>query len=119
MREIVFYQTWSGRSPVDEFISALPRREQEKIATVFDLVRAGERVSRKFLKKLADTDQLWEIRVEYGRKALRMLGFFDGRRLIVLVSAFAKKSKQTPVAEIRTAEERRRDYYRRKGPEHG
>ena len=115
MREIVFYQTWSGRSPVEEFISALPTREQEKIATVLDAVRSDQRVRRKYLKKLAGTDQLWEVRVEYRRRAIRILGFFDGNRLIVLVSAFAKKSQQTPVTEIRTAEERRRDYYRKRG----
>jgi phage-related protein len=115
MREILFYQTWSGRSPVDEFISSLPKREQEKIATVFDLIRESERVTRKHLKKLVDTDQLWEIRVEYRGRAFRMLGFFDGGRLIILVSAFTKKSEQTPASEIKTEEERRRDYYWRKG----
>jgi phage-related protein len=115
MRVILFYQTWSGRSPVEEFILNLPKPEQEKITAVFDLVRESDRVPSKYLKKLVGTDQLWEVRVDYRGKAFRMLGFFDGSRLIVLVGAFSKKSEQTPVSEIRTAEERRRDYYRRKG----
>jgi phage-related protein len=115
MREIVFYETWSGRSPVAEFIGSLSDREQDKIAWVFKLICESDRVSGNYLKKLTDTEQLWEIRTEYANKAFRMLGFFDGNQLIVLVSAFAKKSDQTPIGEIRTAEERRRDYYRRKG----
>jgi phage-related protein len=114
MREIVFYQTWSGRSPVGEFIRGLSDREQEKIAWVFKNVRQSDRVSSKYLKKLADTNQLWEVRAEFGRNSYRMLGFFDGNQLIVLVSAFAKKSEQTPRSEIRTAEERRSEYFRRK-----
>jgi phage-related protein len=115
VREIRFYQTWSGRSPVGEFLRGLSDREQEKIAWVFKTVRQSDRVSSKYLKKLADTDQLWEIRAEWGRRAFRLLGFFDGNQLIVLVSAFAKQSEQTPIGEIRTAEERRSDYFRRKG----
>jgi hypothetical protein len=35
-----------------------------------------------------------------------LLGFLDGRELIVLTNSFQKKSQQTPPAEIRLAEER-------------
>lgn len=115
MREILFYRTWSGRSPAAEFVQSLSDKEQEKIAWVLKIVRESDQVSSKYLKKLADTEQLWEVRAEHGGSAFRLLGFFDGPRLIVLVSGFAKKSEKTPLAEIGTAEERRRDYYRRKG----
>jgi len=43
-----------------------------------------------------------------------LLGFFDGPKLIVLTSGFAKKTNKVPKQEIETAEERKRDYYRRK-----
>jgi phage-related protein len=115
MREILFYETWSGRSPVAEFISGLSEREQDKIAWVMRMIRESDRVGSNYFKKLADTEQLWEIRTEYANRAFRILCFFDGNRLVVLVSAFIKKSEQTPIPEIRVAEERRRDYYRRKG----
>ena len=67
MREIGFYRTTSGRSPVEEFLESLT-----------------------------------------GKQA------FDGSRLVVLVSGFAKKTQKTPLQEIARAEERRRDYLSRK-----
>ena len=43
-----------------------------------------------------------------------MLGFLQGRELIVLTNFFQKKSQQTPPGEIRLAEERKSDYLRRR-----
>jgi len=50
-----------------------------------------------------------------GNNTFRLLGLFDRPRLIVLTSGFAKKPNKVPKQEIETAEERKRDYYRRKG----
>lgn len=68
----------------------------------------------RFLKKLAGTAGLWEVRVSYGGDAFRLLCFFDGADLVVLVSGFVKKTESIPSREIATAEQRRRDYLRRK-----
>ncbi|MCW5202017.1 type II toxin-antitoxin system RelE/ParE family toxin [Desulfobulbus sp. US4] len=43
-----------------------------------------------------------------------MLGFFDGRKLIVLDHAFQKKTQKIPKRDIQTAEARKKDYFRRK-----
>ena len=54
-----------------------------------------------YLKKLVNTDDIWEVRVDVGHDAFRLLGFFDGRELVVLTNSFQKKTQQTPLAEIR------------------
>ena|SRR4028119_2332054 len=114
MREIVFYQTWSGRSPAFDFIDQLPRKQRDKVAWVLGIVMRERIVSTQYLKKLTDTEGLWEVRAEYGGDAFRLLGFFDGPTFLILVSGFAKKTEHTPASEIALATDRRRDYFRRK-----
>lgn len=115
MREIVFYTTRSGRSPVAEFLRALTPKQRGKIAWVLDMVRTTEHVSAEYLKKLAGTDGIWEIRVVYRGDAFRLLSCFEGRNLVVVLTAFAKKTEETPLLEIELAHRRRRDYLDRNG----
>ena len=53
----------------------------------------------------------WEVRATIGNNTFRLLGFFDGPKLIVLTSGFAKKTNKVPKQDIETAEERKRDYF--------
>jgi phage-related protein len=115
MREIVLYTTWTGRCPVEEFLDALSMKQRLKVGWVLGIVERMRIVPAQYFSMLRDTDGLWEVRVEFAGDALRLLGFFDGGSLVVLVSAFAKKTERTPMAEIDLAHERRRDYFRRKG----
>ena len=66
------------------------------------------------LQKLEGTDDLWEVRAEFGGDAFRLLGCWDAGRLVVLTNGFAKKTQKTPAREIELAEQRRRDYLNRK-----
>lgn len=115
MRTVAFYQTSSGRAPALDFIEALPDKERDKIYWVLDIVQESDQVPGHYFKKLADTAGLWEVRVEYAGQAFRLLGFFDGPVLVLVTNAFSKKTARTPVAEIKVAQERRRDYLMRKG----
>ncbi len=114
MREIRFYRTRSGRSPVEEFLDSLSAKSAQKVIWVLRLVEELERVPAQYFKKLESKDGLWEIRVQQGGDTFRLLGFFDGPRLVVLVSGFAKKSQKVPAREIAVAEERRGDYLSRR-----
>lgn len=49
-----------------------------------------------------------------GNNIFRLLGFFDGPKLIVLTHAFQKKTKKTPHRAIEIAEARMRDYFERR-----
>jgi phage-related protein len=114
MREIEFYVTAFGRCPVLEFLETLPPRAADKVATVMDAVREMEVVPAQYLKKLAGTGDLWEVRAQFGGNTYRLLGFWSGRRLVVLVSGFVKKTEEVPAREIALAQQRRRDYRERK-----
>jgi phage-related protein len=43
-----------------------------------------------------------------------LLGFFDGPKLIILNHAFQKKTQKTPLRDIKTAEDRKNEYFQRR-----
>jgi len=114
MKEIRFYTTETGRCPVQEHLDDLPDKTVQKMTWVLRVVRDLGRVPANYLKKLVNTDDIWEVRVDVGRNTFRLLGFFDRRELIILTNSFQKKTYQTLLAEIRLAEERKADYLRRR-----
>jgi len=114
MRNVQFYRTQTGRSPVEDFLSSLSGPQAAKIAWVLQLVEDLDTIPRQYFKKLTNTDEIWETRVQVGRNTFRLLGFFDGSKLVILNHAFAKKSQKIPKSEITIAEQRKRDYFRRK-----
>ena len=114
MKEIKFFVTASGRCPVQEHLNELPDKTVKKIAWVLRVVRELDRVPGNYFKKLVNTDDIWEVRVDVGRNTFRLLGFFDKLELVVLTNSFQKKTQQTPPSEIRLAEQRKADYLKRR-----
>jgi phage-related protein len=114
MRNVLFYRTPSGRQPVAEFLDSLDGKQAQKVAWVLELIESIERVPKQYFKKLENTDGIWEVRVQSGNNAFRLLGFWDMGKFVILCHAFAKKSQEVPLKEINLAEERKRDYFRRK-----
>lgn len=117
MREVIFYHTASGASPVEDFLDALTSKQAQKVVWVMQLMEELDRVPRQYFRKLVDTEDLWEIRVQMGGDIFRLLGFFDGATLLVLCHGFAKKTRKTPAQDIVVAEGRKREYFRRSGNE--
>ncbi|MEE8400448.1 MAG: type II toxin-antitoxin system RelE/ParE family toxin [Desulfobacterales bacterium] len=90
----------------------LPSKHSKKASWVLSLIEDLPMVPKQYFKKLVNTNDIWEVRVEYGGEAYRLLGFLDGSNLVVLDYAFHKKTKKTPPNAIKTAEERKRDYFK-------
>ncbi|MDE0637000.1 MAG: type II toxin-antitoxin system RelE/ParE family toxin [Candidatus Poribacteria bacterium] len=114
MREVTFYRTESGNCPIEQFLDSLTARQSAKVTWTLSLIEELEVIPKQYFKKLIDTDNIWEIRVNIGRDTFRILSFFDGPRLVVLNHAFSKQTRKIPKADIQLAEERKRDYFRRK-----
>lgn len=60
---------------------------------------------------------MFEIRVQLGTNIFRVFCFFDGNKLVVLLSGFQKKTQKTPKDEIKRALKIMNDYYREKEEE--
>ncbi len=114
MREILFYRTSAGQCPVERFLDSLSGKQAQKVIWVLKLIEDLDIVPGQYLQKMVSTEDLWEVRVRLGSNIFRLLGFFDGAKLIVLAHAFQKKTQKTPRQAIAVAEERKQDYFRRK-----
>ena len=114
MREIQFYRTATGGCPVEEFLDGLGPKQAQKVAWVLQVVRELPMVPKQYFKKLDGTDDLWEVRADFGGDAFRLLAFWDAGQLIILTNAFSKKTQRTPAREINLAEQRKCDYLNRK-----
>ena len=113
MRCIEFYKSINGVSPVEEFLETLDDKQARKVLWVLCMVRELDMIPLNYFSKLVNTDDIWEVRVHYGGKIFRLLGFFDDAKLI-LTHGFQKKTQKTPKKHIERAESRKRDYLSRK-----
>jgi phage-related protein len=114
MRKIIFYKTASGKCPAEDFLDNLSARQAQKVTWVLRVIEDLPLVPTKYFKKLVHTEEIWEVRVAVESNIFRLLGFFDGSDLIVIDNAFQKKTQKTPTKEIQLAEDRRRDYFKRR-----
>jgi phage-related protein len=114
MIEIVFYKTQTGKCSVEDLLDSLSDKQVQKVLWVLRLIKDLAVVPKEYLKKLASTQDIWEVRVKVANNIFRILGFFDEKQILVLTNGFAKKSRKTPRKEITLAEQRKKDYMERK-----
>ena len=114
MRTVNFYRLPNGKSPVDEFLDSLTGKQAQKVLWVLQVIEELDVIPRQYFKKLVDSDDIWEVRIQFGNDIFRLLGFFDGGTLIILTNGFAKKTQKTPPQEIELAVRRKDDYLERK-----
>lgn len=109
---LVFYETASGNSPVEEFLSELPTADATRVARELHLLQTvGIQLGMPHVKRLEGSD-LWELRVR-GRLHHRILYVAIRDRRMLLLHGFTKKTEKTPVREIQTATARLADYRER------
>jgi phage-related protein len=81
----------------EEFLKELPLKVQNKIYKVIEAVETLERIPSNYLKHLQDG--LYETRIQLGPNIWRVLCFFDGDKVVVLLTGFQKKTQKTPSSE--------------------
>lgn len=97
-----------------EFFNQLKPEVREKFNWTLKLISTMERVPSRYFEHLANTNGLFEIRVEVGSDIFRVFSFFDKGDLIILLNSFQKKSQKTPKNEITLAEKLKAQYYAEK-----
>lgn len=112
VREVTTYKDY-----FDKFFAQQTQKIRDKIIKVLDVVENIERIPATYLKYIEGTDGLFEIRVQLASNIFRVFCFFDGHRLVVLLSGFQKKTQKTPRSEIKRAEALKKEYYEEKAKE--
>jgi len=113
MKEIKFYKTLTGKSPIEDFLDSLSSREAQKVTWVLSLIEEMDIVSTKFYKKLSNCDDIIEVRVQIGKNNFRLLGFEYDSIFVILTNGFKKKDQKVPKSEIILAEKRKKEYLSR------
>lgn len=108
-RRIEFYE-----NHFMDFYKVQDENVKLKIQHVFEVIKQVDRVPEKFLKHLAGTDGLYEIRVEYQSNIFRIFCCFDKGNLVILFNAFQKKSQKTPKKELEKAMRFKTEYFKNK-----
>lgn len=113
-KTVNFYRTTGGNCPAQEFLDALPGKAAQKATWVLDLLEDLAVVPSTYFRKLVNSEEIWECRIQLGTNAYRIFCFFDGDSVIVLTHGLIKKTQKTPPREIERAEAYRRDYLQRR-----
>ena len=113
MFQIIYYSN-NGTSPILEFLKSIPKKDVAKILRDIDLLEEfGLSLGMPYIKKLVNSDDLWELRIKFSSNNYRIFYFVLKDKQFVLLHAFQKKSDETPKREINTAISRKNDYLNR------
>lgn len=113
MRIVIFYRLPNGQSPIESFLDSLTGKQAQKVLWVLQLIEELEQLPRQYFKKLVDSDEIWEVRIQFGNDIFRLLGFFENGSLLILTNGFIKKTQKTPSQEIALAIRRKNEYLAR------
>ncbi len=103
---IEYVELPNGRTPARDFVDSLDDLAAARVDAFIERLRTrGTRMHGKFVRKL--TESVFELRIRHFDRIFRVLFFYQAGRLIVLTSAFQKKTEQTPPGEIARAEKLR------------
>ena len=114
MRTVNFYRLPNGQSPVEVFLDSLTGKQAQKVSWVLQLIEELDVVPIQYFKKLVDSENIWEVRIQFGNDIFRLLGFFESGALLILTNGFAKKKQKTLPQEIELAVTRKNDYLKRR-----
>ena len=106
VREVITYKEY-----FDDFFKKQPQKVRDKIIKVLDIIEQIDRIPTTYLKYIEGTNGLFEVRVQLGNNIFRIFCFFDGNKLVVLLSGFQKKTQKTPESEIEKAVKLKNKYY--------
>ncbi len=114
VREVIAYKNY-----FEDFLLKQPKKVQDKIFKVVEIIETYERVPSKYLKAIIGTNGLYEARIKLASNIWRVFCFFDKGKLVILLNGFTKKSQKTPKKEIDKALTLMNLYYKEKHEENG
>lgn len=109
VRQVVAYSSY-----FKEFKKTLSKEVLCKVYQIFIYIMTLEKVPVKYLKAIANTKGLFEIRVEEGGNIYRIFCCMDEGNLVILFNGFQKKTQKTPVREIERALRIMNEYFAQK-----
>lgn len=103
--KVEFYRLPRGRSPVEEFIEDLPKKDQARFLDVIvGIEQYGLLCPRVEFRQLRG--KLWEVKFRSAGGGFRVAYVMLSGDLMVWLHVFKKKSQKTPRGDLQLAERR-------------
>ena len=104
MKQIIAYKDY-----FNVFYDALTQKEKDKVDRILVLMQSDNRMPSHYIRPLEQG--IFELRITLPDKESRLLFFYDGATIVVLLNCFIKKTRKTPRKEIEKAIKLKRNYY--------
>ena len=112
MFSVVFFKTEAGNEPVRDWLRGLSAGDRALIGADLRTVQIGFPLGMPLCRPLGGG--LYEVRSTLPSKREGRLIFFQDAELIVIVSGFIKKTRNTPEGELKNARKRQGEYKKNK-----
>jgi phage-related protein len=105
-RRWIFYTSPAGNSPVEDFLADRSMAERAKITARMERISTGHGKGRHL------RDEIFEVKIPFGKSEYRVLYASVGERNTILLAleAFTKKTRKTPLNRIESAEKRLKEW---------
>ena len=103
----VFFRTREGAEPVREWLRSMSKEDRRQIGDDIKTVEFGWPLGMPTCRSLGEG--LWEVRTKLREREVRVMFFMDGPNM-VLTHGFVKKDRRTPLADLRLARHRMRQW---------
>jgi len=98
---IRYYETPSGKSPVEEFLLALPEETRLEVADAIVLLEGGQRLEMPLSRNLSSIRPgLHELRFRDKAGQVRVVYYIKKAEAIYLIHGFRKKTQTIPRREL-------------------
>jgi phage-related protein len=106
---IGYYQSKSGRRPVEDFIDSIDKKAQAKVARTLDLLEEfGIQLGMPYARHLEK--DLWELRIRQAGNRYRIIYFLVTGKEFILLHGFMKKTGTVSRKDIEVADRRRNEF---------
>ena len=106
--KIELYQSKRGSSPIEDFISDLPKGDQARFADVFEgIEKYGLDCPRVQFKPLSG--KLWEIKFNAPGGGYRIAYVIVASQTMIWLHVFKKTTQKTPLNDLDLAEKRMKE----------
>lgn len=107
----IFYRTEAGNEPVRDWLKALDREDRRQVGEDIKLTEYGWPIGMPICRPMGDGLHETRSRLS-GNRLARVLFYIDVRQRMVLLHAFIKKSRNTPLEDRRLAKSNKRNHER-------
>jgi phage-related protein len=98
----IYKDSVSGKEYVKEYILKLDSKDRSKVAKYIEFLRESEGyLDEPYSRHIRG--KIRELRVDFSKNKHRIFYFASFGKIIILLSAFLKKTKKTPKGEIQKA----------------